>query len=328
MKVAVLVGGPSTEAHVSRASGASTAEALRAAGHEVEILELEPEVARRLLDGRPDVVFPVTHGELGEDGCVQGLLEVLGLPYVGSDVRAAALASHKVLTKLHFAKAGLPLAKQLTVRRLDAPSLELSTVRAELGEAFVVKPPSGGSTIGVSRVLEGAGEEVFREALRVGFELEEELLLESYFRGAEVTCGVLELESGPVALPPTLILSDASDWYDFRAKYGQGGSRHLCPAPFAEELTERIRAAALVAHSAVGARDLSRTDFIVGESGDFIVLEINNLPGMTSVSLFPEAAAAFGLPFPALTDHLVRRALARAAGRRAKGRALPSGAAG
>lgn len=324
MKVAVLVGGPSSEAHVSRASGASTAEALRARGHEVVVLELLPEVARRLLEEKPDVVFPVTHGELGEDGCVQGLLEVLGLPYVGSDVRASAIASHKVLSKMHFALAGLPLARQWTVRRGETDVLSLEEVRQRLGAAFVVKPPSGGSTIGVSRVLAGGGEVEFREALTLGFEFEEELLLEAYVVGAEVTCGVLETDDGPVALPPTLILSEASDWYDFRSKYGAGGSRHLCPAPFDSDVRERIGAAALAAHAAVGARDLSRTDFIVAESGEFVVLEINNLPGMTKVSLFPEAAAVFGLDFPALTDHLVRRAFARGGGRPDRALALPS----
>lgn len=324
MKVAVIVGGPSTEAHVSRVSGAATAKALSTAGHDVTTLELDRFVAARLLELNPDVVFPLAHGELGEDGSLQGLLEVLGIPYVGSGVAAAGVASDKVRSKVFFRAAGLPLARELLLHESEAADADLETIRDELGAAFVVKPPNGGSTIGISRVMPADGETVFREALRVGFELESTLLLESYVEGAELTCGVLEGDEGPVALPPTLILSEASDWYDFRSKYQAGGSRHLCPAPLSEEALKRIQRAAVTAHRAVGARDLSRTDFIVSESGEFVVLELNNLPGMTGVSLFPEAAQAAGIAFPELVDRLVRRAFSRGAVRRVKGQELPA----
>lgn len=328
MKVLVVQGGPSTEAEVSRASGAAVALALSKSGHEVRSAELDDRLPGVITTLRPEVVFPVTHGELGEDGCLQGLLEVLGVPYVGSAVRASAIAADKVASKIHFERAGLPLARQGLVRRVEVLGGITEELRARLaqqvGEEFILKPSSGGSTIGVTRVLRGTSFVEFEAGLREVLRLDEVALVETYHRGIEVNCGVLEGDEGPVALPPTQIQPLASDWYDFQSKYAAGGSRHLCPAPLSPELTRKIQAAAVLAHQAVGARDLSRSDFIIDERENFIVLELNNLPGMTAVSLFPEAAAVSGIPFPELVDRLVRRAAQRSAVREGRGQALPS----
>lgn len=327
MKVCVVVGGPSTEAEVSRASGRAVEAALTEAGHQACCVELSAELPGRLLREAPEVVFPVAHGELGEDGCLQGLLELLELPYVGSGVRASALASDKVASKVHFEKAGLPLARQVVLSRSELDAREPERLRellvSQVGEEFIVKPSNGGSTLGMSRVFRQTQTSEMLAGLREAAELDAQILVETYMRGWELTCGVLEGEEGPVALPPTRIRSQAADWYDFQSKYAQGGSQHECPAQLPEEWIHTIQAAAVCAHQALGARDLSRTDFIMSETGEWIVLELNNLPGMTKLSLFPEAAAVAGISFPQLVDRLVRRAQARPAVRPVRGEALP-----
>lgn len=317
MKVAVVEGGFSTEAEVSRRSAAALTTALGQAGHEALRLQLNSELPARLRETCPDVVFPIAHGAQGEDGCLQGLLEVLGLPYVGSDVRSSAVGADKHATKVFLRAAGIPVAEDLVLQRADAMAgigALLERLREKLGAEIIVKPSSGGSTIGISRLLGDATADDLEQALDTAFELDERVVVESYLRGKEVTCSVLDEKKGPRALAVTLIETQASDWYDFRAKYAPGGSRHSCPAPLPEDMTQRLHELAVQAHVAVGARDLSRTDFIVDEQRGPIALEINTLPGMTDVSLFPEAARAAGIGLPELADRLVRRAWARAEG--------------
>lgn len=319
LDVAVIAGGPSTEANVSRASARAVRAALEEAGHAAHLLELESELCSKLAAGGYDVVFPVTHGPVGEDGCLQGLLEVLGLPYVGPAVLASALAASKPHAKVFFRRAGLPLADDVVVRRGE--SLEDAAVRARaaLGRAVVVKPASGGSAIGATRIGADDEDSALVRALEEALGLDELALVERFHPGLEVTCGVLEDEQGPRALPPTLIHSRAADWYDFVSRYAPGGSSHECPAPLSEPVTRRVQEVAVTAFSALGCRDLSRVDFVVGDRSDpgsVTLLEVNTLPGMTSTSLFPEAAAAAGLAFPALCDGLARRAHARPRRRR------------
>jgi D-alanine-D-alanine ligase len=326
MRVALIAGGPSSEAEVSRASARGVARALLEGGHEPHVLELDGKVAAALVALAPQVVFPVTHGTLGEDGCLQGLLEVLGLPYVGSAVLASALAADKAATKRMLASHGVPLLASTTLSRVPSGDAELSSeltrLRAEVGGAFVVKPVGGGSAIGVTIVRADDEPSVLRAALEQGLSLDRVVLVEKFHQGHEVTCGVLEDEQGVAqALPPTLIRARAAGWYDFTSKYGTGGSEHVCPAPFDVALTRRIQDAAVLAHRALGCRDLSRIDFVVPDAGDFVVLEVNTLPGMTGTSLFPEAAAAAGVSFVTLCDRLVRRAAERPA--RIKPAAMP-----
>lgn len=311
--VAIVAGGPSSEAGVSRASAAGVEQALRDAGHRPEIIELDGSLAGRLARGDHDVVFPAVHGAIGEDGCLQGLLEILAIPYVGSGVLASALAMSKPHAKVHFRQAGLPVAKDALVSSEENPRDAARRVRALLGAAVVVKPAAGGSAIGVEIVVADAEDAALAAALERVLALDPVVLVEELRQGKEVTCAVLEDESGAArALPPTLILPRAAGWYDFQSKYAKGGSVHQCPAPFAAELVSRIQSAAVSAHAALGCRDLSRVDFVVDDDrGDISVLEVNTLPGMTATSLFPEAAAAAGIPFSRLCDQLVKRAVAR-----------------
>jgi len=315
LRVAVIAGGPSAEANVSRSSARAVRAALEGGGLAASVLELDATLAGALAGF--DVAFPVTHGPLGEDGCLQGLLEVLGLPYVGSGVLASALAASKPHAKALFRRDALPVADELVVDQHEGLEAALARVRARFSGWVVVKPASGGSAIGTSRVEVGAP--ALSSALEGAFELDASVLVERFVQGLEVTCGVLEDASGARALPPTLITSKAADWYDFTSRYAAGGSEHQCPAPLPERVTERVQGVALGAFRALGCRDLGRVDFVVAEGDDpagVTLLEVNTLPGMTSTSLFPEAALAMGIDFPSLCAGLARRAHARPVRRR------------
>lgn len=310
LSVAVIAGGPSVEAEVSRRSARGVAQALQASDHSVTVYELDAHLPARLAERRPDVVFPVTHGPMGEDGCLQGALEVLGLPYVGSGVLASAAAAHKPTARRLFQAAGVPVARALEVRVGEDLADGVRQAREALGELVVIKPAAGGSGLGITRIEQPTPIESWVRALERALENDEGALIEEFHVGLEVTCGVLELDGNAVALPPTQIEARAADWYDFKSRYGSGGSIHHCPAPLPEEQLRRIQQLALAAHRAVGARDLSRVDCIVSDSR-VTVLELNTLPGMTPTSLYPEAAAVHGVTFAELCDRLVRTALGR-----------------
>lgn len=315
LSVWVICGGPSGEAEVSRTSGRAVVAALRRAGHAVQLMEFEPSMTQALLRNPPDVAFPVTHGTLGEDGCLQGLLEVFDLPFVGSGVLGSAIGANKPTAKALWKAAGLPVAPEHVVRRGDDTSEAALEIRAQLGTSVVVKPASGGSAIGVARISGSEFEARLGQAIAAALETDPEALVERWLVGHEVTCGILELDGQLRALPPTQILPDRADFYDFVSKYAPGGSRHLCPAPLPPTFVDRVQDLARRAHQLVGARDLSRVDFIVDDSRGVdlgvTILEINSLPGMTSTSLYPEAAAVAGITFEALVDGLVRQAVAR-----------------
>lgn len=309
LNVAIIGGGPSAEAEVSRASARGVLVALGAAGCRAEVLELDADLPSALRRGAYHVVFPVTHGPLGEDGCLQGLLEVLGMPYVGSGPRASALAAHKPSAKILFRDAGLPVARGLFIGRDESVDRAALHVARELGLSVILKPASGGSAIGVVRLPDASVSDIERGLARV-FELDD-ALVECFHPGREVTCGVLEGPRGPEALPPTLIEARAADWYDFRSRYQAGGSKHTCPAPIGESAVREVQRVAVAAHRALGARDLSRVDFVVDASGVPVLLEVNTLPGMTQTSNFPEAAAVNGITFPELCLRLCQRAWER-----------------
>lgn len=316
MKVAVIQGGPSAEAEVSRASAAGVAAALTKAGHQVTRVELTTELAEHCKQASPDVVFPVTHGRIGEDGCLQGMLELLGLPYVGSGVLACAMAMDKTIAKRCFRAFGLPVAPDVVVRSGTDLQAEAKRVRATIGKAVVVKPPTQGSSIGVVRIDENAPDSELAGALEAALTYDDTVLCEHFVRGREVTCAVLDVPSlgGLRAMPPTEIFSKAADWYDFRSRYGKNGSVHQCPADLPAEVFARVQQIARDAHLSLGCRDLCRVDFVVGDGDDplaITLLEVNAIPGMTATSLYPEAVAAAGIPFDQLCDAFVRAAVDR-----------------
>ncbi|XOV81918.1 MAG: D-alanine--D-alanine ligase [bacterium] len=307
LNVAVLMGGASAEAEVSRNSAQQVAQALRNEGHTCELVELDNRCMRLLLEMSPDVVFPALHGPPGEDGTVQGMLEMLGLPYVGSRVRGSAMAMDKAVAKHIFRRAELPVAPDILVAPGDDLSVVHKQVVRELGSGVVIKPLNQGSAIGVTPLPNGGDlSTALSDALTFGT-----CLIEPYVMGKEITVGVLQVEESLLAHPVIEIVTADSQWYDYANRYTPGQSEHLMPAPLPAPLLQQLQNIAVRAHQALGLRDLSRADFIVTDAGRITLLEVNTLPGMTPVSLYPEGAEAIGYPFQRLVDHLVRQAAER-----------------
>jgi D-alanine-D-alanine ligase len=301
-RVAVVCGGPAAEREVSLTSGREVANALREAFPDVSVHEPDLHLAEELLRGSIDVVFPALHGPLGEDGSIQGMLEVAAVPYVGSGVAASACAMDKVIAKRLFRGAGLPLAREVVVDRAD-----VAAVRAELSGRVVVKPPTQGSAVGVAFA---ESDEELKAALDAAFAFDEKVLVEEFVVGSEITVGILESPE-PQAFPAIDIRTPGDSWYDFEHRYGVGLSEHVIPAPLPEDVYARVQELAVEAHVTLGCRDLSRVDFLVEPGGRIVLLEVNTLPGMTPTSLYPDGAQAAGISFAELVERLVRRALGR-----------------
>jgi D-alanine-D-alanine ligase len=303
LRVAVMMGGLSAEREVSLNTGAQVAGALGASAYDVVRIDSgEPGFIGRLEDAKPDAVFICLHGRFGEDGTVQGLLELLGLPYVGSGVLASALAMDKVMSKHFFAQADIPTPAYVHVRKGE--QADLGHITRVLGSKTVVKPANEGSAIGVT-IAHEPGE--LPVALEEAFRYDDSVLIEEFVTGVEVTVGVIGNDD-LVALP-TLEIVPEHEFYDYESKYVPGMSKHIIPARIGEEARAECQRLSLEAHRALGCRGMSRADTIVTADGRVELLEVNTIPGMTSTSLLPDAARAAGIEFPELCDRLVRLAL-------------------
>jgi len=253
--------------------------------------------------GNVDVVFPVLHGPYGEDGTIQGLLELAGVPYVGSGVLASAVAMDKAVAKVLLRAAGLAVAEAVVARR--GSPVDTEAVRA-LGLPVFVKPARGGSSIGITRVT--AWEDL-RPALDTAWRADPKALVEAALPGREVECGVLDGPDGPEAsLPAEVRVAEGYDFYDFDAKY-LDAAEPVCPAELPPEVTARVQAASLRAYAALSCAGLARVDFFVADDGAVTVNEVNTMPGFTPTSMFPRMWAASGVDYPALVDRLVQSAL-------------------
>lgn len=307
IKVALIAGGKSGEREISLASGAGSKAALEEAGFQVTQLDsAKCEDLVELLQGGYDVAFLVLHGKYGEDGTMQGFLELAGIPYTGPNVWSSATAMDKAKSKTFYDLAGIPTPPSLTVYAHDVPTG--AQVVEKLGSHCVVKPGTAGSALGVF-IVEGAT--AVEDAMEKALAYDDEILVERYVSGTELTVAVLGNES-PEALPVIQIVPQ-SDFYDFDSKYKPGGSQHLCPAPLSDEQTKLAQSLAVRAHSCLECEGVSRTDMIMEESGQLWVLETNTLPGMTATSLLPDAARVAGISFPELCTKLVEFAFERAA---------------
>lgn len=303
LRVALLAGGASDEREISLASGRGAGNALREAGFSVtEFDPAEKKDLQNLIAGNYDVAFLCMHGKMGEDGTLQGFLEMIGLPYIGSGVWSSALAMDKAKSKLFYENAGIQTPVSVTLYSPDDMSVEdiLSTV----GESCVVKPATEGSALGVY-IVKGADE--VKDAIEKAFELDSEVLVETFVKGTELTIAVLGNEQ--LEALPVIQIVPRNEFYDFESKYAPGGSQHLCPAPLNAEATEKVQAMAKAAHRVLGCSGISRSDFIMDENGEFWILETNTLPGMTETSLLPDAARAAGIEFPELCTRLIELAL-------------------
>ncbi|MEN6372850.1 MAG: D-alanine--D-alanine ligase [Armatimonadota bacterium] len=336
LRVAVLMGGLSSERAVSLSTGKMILESLDKTKYDV--MPVDPAIfagsVRRILPGsetevaaiaevekglasispmysitdvagRADVAFIALHGKYGEDGAVQGMLELLGIPYTGSGVLASALAMDKIMSKRVLMAAGVPAPVSVDfTRKAELENICLKDAVAPLGYPVIVKPSRQGSTIGMRKVeseneLESAVEEAFR--------YDSHVLIEQFICGTEITVGVLG-NSDPEVLPIIEIVP-AKGFYDYEAKYTPGATEEIVPARIPGQTAEKARKLALASHKALGCRGMSRVDMIVKPDGEIVVLEVNTIPGMTPTSLLPTAAKAAGIEFPGLLDRLIQLAL-------------------
>lgn len=293
-KVVVLMGGPSREREVSLSSGRECATALRSEGFDVHEVDAGQDVAQKLRDLAPDVVFNALHGRWGEDGCVQGILEWLHIPYTHSGVFASALAMDKQRSKEVYRRNGLPIVDSILAPKGDV------CARHMMAPPYVVKPNAEGSSVGVYLVMDGAN-----TPPQLDDAMPDIVMVEAFVKGRELTTTVL----GDRALGVTEIITDG--WYDYDAKYAPGGSRHVIPAQLPAEITAACLDYAVRAHDALGCKGMSRTDFRWDDTrglDGLVLLETNTQPGMTPTSLAPEQAAYVGMSFGSLCRWLVEDA--------------------
>ena len=299
--VAVLMGGWSSERPVSLSSGEECAKALEASGFKVTRIDVKRDVATVLDQLKPDVAFNALHGPYGEDGCIQGVLEFLGIPYTHSGVMASSLAMNKEKAKEIMKAAGIPVAESKVMHRLDAAK------EHPLPTPYVVKPVCEGSSFGVLIVREGQAHPP-QELYSAEWPYGDIVMVERYVPGKELTCAVM----GDRALDIIDIVSNKPGFYDFDAKYAPGGSTHILPAALKPNVYEYIQSLTLTAHCALGCRGVSRVDFrydeTAGDDGDLICLEVNTQPGMTPTSLVPDMASHIGLSFEELVTWMVEDA--------------------
>lgn len=294
MKIAVLMGGFSAEREVSLKSGAAVLQALVSQGFNAVALDVGRDLPQVLLREGIEAAFIALHGRYGEDGCVQGLLELLQIPYSGSGVLASALAMHKLYSKQTFAASGILTAPFHCFRRDDPVVLtDLS-----FGLPLVVKPVQEGSSVGITIVRQ---EHELPAALELAFQFDEEILVEKYIKGQEVQVGILDDRPiGAIEIVPK------KEFYDYEAKYTDGMAEHIFPARLEQELYETALQVGLKAHQSLGCSGYSRVDLLVTPAGECFVLEVNTLPGMTALSLLPEIAAkGAGLSFEALVKRIM-----------------------
>jgi D-alanine-D-alanine ligase len=296
--VAVLMGGWSVERAVSLNSGEGCAKAAESVGYRVTRVDVQPDIATVLAQLKPDVALNCLHGRFGEDGTIQGVLEILRIPYTHSGVLASALAMRKDRAKIVVAAAGVPVARGVTLSRFEAAKAH------PLPTPYVLKPVDEGSSVGIVIVKKGR-EHPPQEIARADWPCGDMLLAESFIAGRELTCAVMDGKS----LGVTEIRTATGEFYDYEAKYAAGGSIHVCPAEISPNIYRQIEEWSLTAHQAIGCRGISRSDFRYDDESDTLVwLEVNTQPGMTETSLVPELAAFAGMSFGELVKWMVEDA--------------------
>jgi D-alanine-D-alanine ligase len=298
--VAVLMGGWSAEREVSLNSGKACADAAERAGYRVTRVDVTRDIARVLYDLKPDAALNVLHGRPGEDGALQGLLEIIGIPYSHSGVMASAVAMQKDIAKTVLRAAGVPVPGGMVANRLDAARAHM------LPPPYVIKPLSEGSSVGVF-IVRADHAHPPQELSRPDWKYGERVLVEPFIPGKELTCAV-------IAEKPTAVIEIIANtaFYDYEAKYAPGGSTHLLPAPVSDEITQACQRLAVQAHRALGCRGVTRADFRYDDSlpgiAGLACLEVNTQPGMTQTSLVPELAAHAGMSFEKLVAWMIEDA--------------------
>jgi D-alanine-D-alanine ligase len=305
LTLALISGGTSSERQVSLASGGQVYEALDKEKYEIRRYDPKTDLGKLIADApKIDIALIILHGPMGEDGTIQGMLDLLGIPYQGSGVLGSALAMNKLAAKHMYEKAGLPMPPYTALRKGDG--LDVDRIIAHLGLPIVVKPAVGGSSIGMSIVN---SKETFQEALDKAFAHGPSVILESFISGVELTSAIIGNDE-LTAFPLVEIIPDKNHaFFDYEAKYTPGLTTEICPARIDEELTQRAQAFGKAAHAALFCRGYSRTDMIL-RGRDLFVIETNTIPGMTQTSLLPKSAQTAGITFTRLLDMLIELSLA------------------
>lgn len=304
MKIAVLYGGTSGEREVSLSSGKGIMKALQENGHHVTGIDFKPSEINKIIHLDVDLVFIGLHGKFGEDGRIQGLLDMLEIPYVGSGVLASALAMDKDKAKQIFQTAQIPVAKSRAYKVNDQTNVEKleKKIQTLFSLPFVIKPNREGSTLGLTIVEDY---KQIRGAINNALHSDDVFLVEDFIQGTEITVPVLGPIGKEEALPIIEIIPK-NDHYDYESKYSVGGSEHIIPARIDKETTKLTQDYAIKAHQALGCEIYSRVDFILDEHNTPIILEVNTLPGMTPTSLFPDAARSIGLSYNNMIETIVK----------------------
>lgn len=303
MKIAVLYGGISGEREVSLSSGQGIIEALKQNKHEVVEIDFHPDRIQEIITLDADLVFIGLHGKFGEDGRIQGLLDMLEIPYVGSGVLASALAMDKAKAKQILATHKLPVARSNVYRMTETTDKKslAERINSNYTLPFVIKPNREGSTLGLTIVH---SRDQTEEAIAKAAASDDAILAEAFIKGRELTVPVMGSTDKEKALPIIEIIPK-NDLYDYESKYTSGGSEHIIPARIGEEMTRKIQSHAVQAHQLLGCETYSRVDFILTEDNSPIILEVNTLPGMTPTSLFPDAAKKAGMSYAEMIEAFV-----------------------
>lgn len=303
MKIAVLYGGVSGEREVSLATGSGIVHALKKNGHDVIEIDFNPKFLQEIIALDVDLVFIALHGKYGEDGRIQGLLDMLEIPYVGSNVLASALAMDKGKAKQIFKQNHIPVAKSKVYQVTKSNVKDIfKDIKECFTPPFVIKPNREGSTLGLSMIKK---EEEIEEGIMMAAKSDHMILVEDFIDGVEVTVPILGAKNREKALPVIEIVPK-NEFYDYESKYTAGGSEHIIPARLEEQVLQTIKEYALKAHQALGCEIYSRVDFIVQKDQTPVILEVNTLPGMTETSLFPSAAKAIGLDYESMIEKIIQ----------------------
>lgn len=305
-KILVLMGGWSEEREVSLRSGSAVLKALQNMGYEAQGMDLKEIAVQQIVDYQPDLVYLALHGKDGEDGTVQGMLEIMGLRYTGSGVAASAIGINKVLTKKIVSFEGIPTAPFTIIKKTEfiTSELRIKDLIENIGLPLVIKAATQGSSIGTYIVKDAAA---VPKAIEAAFEYDPEVLVEKFIEGTEVTSAVVGNEN-PEVLPLIEITSE-NEFYDFESKYTPGMCAHIIPARVEQSVQDRIADLSLVIYKTLNCRGCARIDFMIDKSGQPFMLEVNTIPGMTEMSLVPDAARAAGMSFEQIVDKIVQLGL-------------------
>ena len=305
--IAVVMGGPSAEEQISLSTGRAMAEALRGKGYQVKEIRLVPHnFSEQVKESGADVVVIAVHGLYGEDGRLQSVLEMMGIPYTGSGVLASSVSMNKLTAKRVFLGSGIPTPDYIFLHRRDRGKQDMiKVITDKVSLPVVVKPVSQGSSLGVTIEKEISG---LQKALDEAFQYDEEVLVEEYIAGQETSVCMIRLKDGSVKVWPVILIHPHAEWYDFNAKYSVGGVDHLVPAPLPQDIIRTLKDISVKAFEVLGCSGVARTDCMIDQDGKCYVLEMNTVPGMTPTSLVPDAAKAEGTNFSDLCEMILETA--------------------